>query len=123
MRANIKHEQHEKYFEKMRRQIGRQYTPDQRAGDDAWRHLAPYFPIHCAMLMVRAKAGDGGKNNARQRSAEREVHNILFRKMMRNKNRDQHRHDNQAAAHTQQPGNETGKEAKRDISDPLEHIR
>jgi hypothetical protein len=88
--------------------LGGDATADKGAGKNADDDFAHHLPVHRAALVVGAEAGHGGKHDAGQRCAQRQVHDHGVGNALPDKTEHQHGNDDQAATDAQQAGQDPG---------------
>jgi len=109
---DVVEEDHEERLQKTGGQLGRDPGAEKGAGQDPWGDAPHDPPLHRSPGMVGAQAGDRGEHDAGQRSAERQVQDVVSRQPLCAEDEGQYRHNHDPAADTQQTGQYPRKRAQ-----------
>jgi hypothetical protein len=108
--------------ENCRHRSGRHLPGDQRTAkstqDQPRRQMADDIPTHRAVGMMGAHARQRSKDNGRHRGTERQMHDMLRRKVLRCEDHEHEGHQRQTATHPEQTGDKTTKNPQQGVSQP-----
>ena len=102
LQAHQNHENTDQQFQRSPAHQGRGPGANQGTGHNPRGHGPEQIPAHGTVLVVGANGADRGKDNGRQRGANRQMGNNVRIDSLQTKAEHQHRHDDQPAANAKQ---------------------